>query len=149
MAVVLLIVVAFNAAFNAWQDFSTGRVLDSITGMIPAEVTVLRNGASARIPSADLVPGDIVDLTLGQKVPADLRLINVSSDLKFDRSILTGESDPIDAKVDDNNHNFLESERALHRCIERLLTDTYSQEHRNARNFGHLWFWTGYCRTDW
>ena len=74
LAVVLLIVVALQAVFNAQQDYSTSRILESITGMLPAEVTVLRNGSVARIPSADLVPGDIVDLSLGQKVPADLRV---------------------------------------------------------------------------
>ena len=74
LAVVLLIVVALQAVFNAQQDYSTSRILESISGMLPAEVTVLRNGAITRIPSAELVPGDIVDLSLGQKVPADLRV---------------------------------------------------------------------------
>lgn len=75
LAVVLLIVVAIQAGFNAYQDFSTSRILDSITGMLPAEVTVTRDGTMARIPAADLVPGDIVEISLGQKVPADLRLM--------------------------------------------------------------------------
>lgn len=42
--------------------------------MLPAEVTVLRDGKNVRVPSAALVPGDVVDLTLGQKVPADVRV---------------------------------------------------------------------------
>lgn len=42
--------------------------------MLPAEVTVLRDGKNLRIPSSALVPGDIVDLVLGQKVPADVRV---------------------------------------------------------------------------
>lgn len=116
LALVLLIVLLLQAGFNAWQDFSTSRLLDSITSLLPAEVLVLRNGASVRIPSSQLVPGDIVDLALGQKVPADLRILNASSDLKFDRSILTGESDPIEAKTECTSDNFLESEQPRAVC---------------------------------
>jgi len=63
----------------------------SIKDMLPAAVIVLRDGTQTSLPAADLVPGDLVQLSLGQKVPADLRLLEVSSDLKFDRSVLTGE----------------------------------------------------------
>lgn len=48
-------------------------------------------------------------ITLGCKLPADLRLIEISSDLKFDRSILTGESDAIPAAIDSTDSNFLET----------------------------------------
>jgi sodium/potassium-transporting ATPase subunit alpha len=91
LAVVLLVVVFFQAAFNAWQDFSTSRVMDSIKGMLPADVVVLRDGVQTSLPAASLVPGDIVHLIMGQKVPADVKLIDVSGDLRFDRSVLTGE----------------------------------------------------------
>lgn len=53
--------------------------------------------------------GDIVLLKLGAKVPADVRLIEVSSDVKFDRSILTGESVAVGATVDSTNENFMET----------------------------------------
>lgn len=74
LAVVLLIVTALQAVFNFWQDFSTSKILESITGMLPAEVTVIRDGRTARVASAQLVPGDVVEVGLGQKVPADLRV---------------------------------------------------------------------------
>lgn len=109
LAVVLLIVLVLNAVFNFWQDFSTSKILDSITGMLPSDVTVIRNGSVSRIAASQIVPGDIVELSLGQKVPADTRLLSVASDLKFDRSILTGESDAIDGKVDQTSENFLET----------------------------------------
>ncbi len=57
----------------------------------------------ARVPAPELVLGDIVHINMGCKVPADLRLIDVSSDLKFDRSILTGESNAIPATVENTN----------------------------------------------
>lgn len=91
LAVVLLVVVALQAAFNAWQDFSTSRVMASIKGMLPADVVVLRDSVQTSLPAASLVPGDIVHLVMGQKVPADVKLIDVSGDLRFDRSVLTGE----------------------------------------------------------
>lgn len=59
--------------------------------MLPSDVLVLRDSVQAKIPAKELVPGDIVTIGMGEKIPADLRLIEVSSDLQFDRSILTGE----------------------------------------------------------
>jgi sodium/potassium-transporting ATPase subunit alpha len=90
-AIVLLVVVVLQTIFNAWQDFSTSRVMASIRGMLPAGVVVLRDGVQTTLPASALVPGDLVNISIGQKVPADLKLIDVSGDLRFDRSILTGE----------------------------------------------------------
>ncbi|KZV66047.1 sodium-potassium ATPase [Peniophora sp. CONT] len=109
LAVVLLVVVLLQALFNAWQDFSTSRVMSSIKDMLPADVVVLRDGSQQSVPAIDLVPGDLVQIPLGQKVPADLRLIEVSSDLKFDRAVLTGESEPVSGKLDKTDDNFLET----------------------------------------
>ncbi|VDC04342.1 unnamed protein product [Peniophora sp. CBMAI 1063] len=109
LAVVLLVVVLLQALFNAWQDFSTSRVMSSIKDMLPADVVVLRDGSQTSVPAADLVPGDLVHIPLGQKVPADLLLVEVSSDLKFDRAVLTGESEPVSGKLDKTDDNFLET----------------------------------------
>jgi sodium/potassium-transporting ATPase subunit alpha len=91
LAVVLLVVVVLQAIFNAWQDFSTSRVMASIQDMLPDDVIVLRDGVQTTLPAASLVPGDLVHIVMGQKVPADVKLIEVSGDLRFDRSVLTGE----------------------------------------------------------
>ncbi|KAF8205169.1 hypothetical protein K438DRAFT_1818664 [Mycena galopus ATCC 62051] len=109
LAVVLLIVIAIQASFNAWQDYSTGNVMASIAGMLPTDVLVTRDGEKFKLPAAELVSGDIVWISLGQKIPADLRLLEVSSDLRFDRSILTGESNDIAATVNCTDQNFMES----------------------------------------
>ena len=58
--------------------------------MLPDECLVLRDCGQTEISALDLVPGDIVYVRLGDKIPADMRLIEVSMDLKFDKSILTG-----------------------------------------------------------
>jgi sodium/potassium-transporting ATPase subunit alpha len=82
----------------------------SITNMLPAEVRVTRNGSVTSVPASNLVKGDLVDIVLGQKIPADLRLITLGGDIRFDRSVLTGESDPIPGTVDSTSNNFLESQ---------------------------------------
>ena len=65
--------------------------MSSIKGMLPSDIMALRNAVQEKIPASELVTGDLVYISMGEKVPADLRLIEVSMDLQFDRSILTGE----------------------------------------------------------
>ncbi|WVQ67031.1 uncharacterized protein L199_005224 [Kwoniella botswanensis] len=109
LAVVLLIVIVIQTAFNAWQDFSTNRVMASISGLLPSAVLVLRDARQIQLPAKELVPGDIIYVSLGNKLPADIRFIDVSSDLKMDRSVLTGESEPIQGTVDMTDDNLLET----------------------------------------
>ncbi|KAI9500200.1 hypothetical protein BX070DRAFT_196062 [Coemansia spiralis] len=109
LGVAILLVIVLQASFNAWQEWTTSRVMASITGMLPTETLVTRNGAQTRIVATELVQGDIVHLRGGDKVPADLRLIEVSRDLRFDRSMLTGESDAVVATVAHTDGNYLET----------------------------------------
>lgn len=90
LACVLIAVWLIQAAFNAWQDWSTSRVMASIGTMLPDQCIVIRNGSHASISALDLVPGDIIVIKQGNKLPADVRLVEVSSDAMFDRAILTG-----------------------------------------------------------
>jgi len=83
--------------------------MNAILDLLPAEAVVVRNGQTTKTSSSDLVVGDIVKLTIGNKTPADIRLLSTSGDLRFDRSMLTGESDEIDGAVDNTDKNFLES----------------------------------------
>jgi sodium/potassium-transporting ATPase subunit alpha len=90
LGIVLLLVFAIQAGFNAWQDYSSSKVMNSIMSMLPDTCLVLRDGGQSEVPSTALVPGDILYVRLGDKIAADLRLLEVSMDLKFDRSVLTG-----------------------------------------------------------
>ncbi|KAI1262637.1 hypothetical protein F5Y18DRAFT_396864 [Xylariaceae sp. FL1019] len=112
LAIVLLAVFLIQAAFNAFQDWSSFRVMSSIKGMLPEDCIVIRNGAQVSLPAFGLVPGDIVSIKAGNKLPADVRFLQVSSDAKMDRSILTGESAPLAASVNSTDDNYLET-----RCI--------------------------------
>ncbi|PWY93909.1 Na/K ATPase alpha 1 subunit [Aspergillus sclerotioniger CBS 115572] len=109
LAIVLLAVFFIQAAFNAWQDWSSSRVMASITAMLPESCLVLRNGSLNVVSAPDIVPGDVVHLKAGNKLPADVRLVGVSNDVTFDRSILTGESLPVNGTVDSTDDNYLET----------------------------------------
>lgn len=81
----------------------------SISGMLPDDCSVLRDGHRVEANAVDLVPGDILYIKFGNKLPADVRFIEVSSDAKFDRSILTGESQPVPGAIDYTDKNYLET----------------------------------------
>jgi Ca2+ transporting ATPase len=67
----------------------------------PDEASVFRSGRVGRIPSSQIVPGDIVILSVGDKIPADCRLLSVSSSsFRVDQAILTGESASVSKSVD-------------------------------------------------
>ncbi|KAI0402196.1 hypothetical protein F4802DRAFT_379102 [Xylaria palmicola] len=112
LAIVLVAVFLLQAAFNAFQDWSSSRVMSSIKSMLPEDCLVIRNCVQMLLPAPELVPGDIVFIKAGNKLPADVRFLQVSSDAKLDRSILTGESVPLAASVDSTDENYLET-----RCI--------------------------------
>lgn len=81
----------------------------SITQMLPEECIVLRDGAQVRVDGRDVVPGDLLKITIGNKLPADVRFVEVSSDARFDRSILTGETLPLLGSIDSTDDNYLET----------------------------------------
>lgn len=82
--------------------------MKSIQSMMSATTTVVRDGQTTQIPTEDVVPGDIVVLSLGERVPADLRIVSVHG-LRVDQSILTGESEPVALRTKQTSDNYLES----------------------------------------
>src|SRR5690554_5641682 len=90
---VLFGAVLINAIIGFIQEGKAEAALDSIRSLLSAHATVLRDGVRREIDAAELVPGDIVLLASGDRVPADLRLIEVK-DLKVEEATLTGESMP-------------------------------------------------------
>ncbi|KAJ9663799.1 hypothetical protein H2201_005520 [Coniosporium apollinis] len=109
LAILILIVIFLQASFSAFQDWSTARTMDSILNLLPAEALAVRDGTASRVPYTDLVVGDIVKVSIGNKVPADIRLLSTSGDVRFDRSMLTGESDELEGATDITDPNFLET----------------------------------------
>ncbi|WDT78641.1 MAG: HAD-IC family P-type ATPase [Candidatus Manganitrophus sp.] len=90
----ILVIVLLNAALGFSQEYRAERALSALKKLEQPQVVVRREGAYLQIPSRDLVPGDIVAVEAGQKVPADGRLIETVQ-LKVDESQLTGESVPV------------------------------------------------------
>ena len=90
---VLLAAVVVNAIIGFIQEGKAESALDAIRAMLSPRAVVLRDGVRREIDAAELVPGDIVLLGSGDRVPADLRLLQ-SRELRVDESALTGESMP-------------------------------------------------------
>jgi magnesium-transporting ATPase (P-type) len=88
-----------NALVGFFQESKAEKAIEALSKMVLTEATVRRDGRKQRVNSTELVPGDIVLLQPGDKVPADLRLLLVRS-LQIDESALTGESVPVEKEVD-------------------------------------------------
>ncbi|HEY8379706.1 MAG TPA: HAD-IC family P-type ATPase, partial [Nannocystis sp.] len=89
-AVFIAVVLLANAAIGAWQEWRAEQGSRSLRQLLQVRATVLRGGA-VEIPAEDVVPGDVVLLESGMRVPADLRLLSHAG-LEVDESFLTGES---------------------------------------------------------
>jgi Ca2+-transporting ATPase len=96
-AVAIGIIVFFTAIFGFIQEWRTERALEALQKMATPSALVLREGVEKEIPAQELVPGDIIILSTGDRVPADARLIE-SMNLKIEESPLTGESVPVEKK---------------------------------------------------
>ena len=92
-------VVLINAIVGFVQESKAVKALSSLAQSMSVEATALRAGASVHMPAAGLVPGDVVLLRSGDKVPADMRIFT-TKELRVDESALTGESVPVNKGVE-------------------------------------------------
>jgi len=96
---VIFAVVFVNAIVGFLQESKAENAINALSKMVVTETTVRRDGRKMRVLSETLVPGDVVLLQSGDRVPADLRFFVVRS-LQVDESMLTGESVPVEKSVD-------------------------------------------------
>ncbi|XP_058222027.1 calcium-transporting ATPase 3, endoplasmic reticulum-type isoform X2 [Rhododendron vialii] len=90
---VILMILAANAAVGVITETNAEKALEELRAYQADVATVLRNGCFSILPATDLVPGDIVEVSVGCKIPADMRMIEMLTDqLRVDQAILTGES---------------------------------------------------------
>ena len=87
----IVVIVLLNALIGFIQAWRADRAMAALRQLAAAHATVLRGGQALEVPASTLVPGDIVLLEAGNKIPADLRLIEIAQ-LRVDESALTGES---------------------------------------------------------
>jgi Ca2+-transporting ATPase len=88
---VIFTVVVANSTIGFIQERKASKAIQAITRIVKSENIVVRNGEKTRLLSHEIVPGDIVQMYSGDKIPADMRLLH-TKDLKIDESLLTGES---------------------------------------------------------
>ncbi|MEA1914899.1 MAG: HAD-IC family P-type ATPase, partial [Campylobacterota bacterium] len=91
---VIFAVVIINVIVGFLQEVKAQEAIESLKNMVDTQAVVIRDGQKHEISSKDLVPGDIVLLESGFKIPADLRVLSFN-DLRVDESMLTGESLPV------------------------------------------------------
>jgi Ca2+-transporting ATPase len=97
-AAIIAVIVVFCAVLGFIQEYRAERALEALKKMLSPTITALREGREEEVPSKELVPGDILLLEAGDKIPADTRLIENHS-LRCDEAPLTGESVPVGKDV--------------------------------------------------
>lgn len=98
-AIVILSVVVINGIIGFVQEFRARKAIQSLAAMTAPMAHVIRDGREQEIPTEEVVPGDIITLAAGVRVPADARLFR-SDDLQADEAALTGESHPVSKQED-------------------------------------------------
>jgi len=94
-SVVIAVIVLFAVLLGFVQEYRAEKAIDALRKMAAPTATVLRDGAEVEVPARDLVPGDMILLNTGDRVPADARLIE-SVNLQIEEAALTGESVPVE-----------------------------------------------------
>src|SRR5947209_2351414 len=98
-AVLIIVIVIMNAILGFVQEYRAERSLEALKSLAAPKAHVLREGGVVAVPSRDLVPGEVVVLAAGDRVPADARLLEVAS-LRVNEASLTGESLPVSKAVE-------------------------------------------------
>jgi P-type Na+/K+ transporter len=75
---VVTAVIALNITVGFWQEFNAEKTMDSLRSLSSPTASAVRDGKTVTIPTAEIVPGDMVDMKMGDTVPADIRLVACS-----------------------------------------------------------------------
>ncbi len=92
--IAIFTIILLNAVLGFVQEYRAERSLAALKELAAPQATVIRDGIPEEIPAAELVIGDLISIKAGDRVPADIRLIE-DSDISVDESLLTGESEPV------------------------------------------------------
>ncbi|MBF0411033.1 MAG: HAD-IC family P-type ATPase [Candidatus Riflebacteria bacterium] len=96
---VVLAVVVVNSMIGFIQEYKAGKAIEALSSMVPENATVIRDGNVITIPVSEIVPGDIVQVAAGDRIPADMRIIQ-QKNLQVEEAALTGESVPSQKNID-------------------------------------------------
>ncbi|CDH55033.1 calcium-transporting atpase [Lichtheimia corymbifera JMRC:FSU:9682] len=99
--IVILLILIANATVGVLQESSAEKAIDALREYSPDEAKVIRLGQLSRIRAEELVPGDIINVSVGDKIPADARLLEIySSVFRVDQAVLTGESVSVTKQIE-------------------------------------------------
>ena len=98
-SIVIIAIVLVTAILGFIEEFRSGKAVEALNKMTVPTAMVVRDGKEVKVQTGEIVPGDVILLFTGDKVPADARLIKAVN-LKVDESSLTGESSPVNKNVD-------------------------------------------------
>ena len=97
-SVVIAVIVLFAVVLGFVQEYRAERAIEALRQMAAPTATVLRDGVEVRVPAKELVPGDVIVLHTGDRVPADARLLEAIN-LQVEEAALTGESVPVEKHI--------------------------------------------------
>lgn len=97
-ALFIFVIVLFSAGLGFLQEYRAEKALEALKGMLSPKITVLRGGKEVEVKTREVVPGDIVILEAGDRIPADIRVLR-SHSIMVDEASLTGESLPVEKKA--------------------------------------------------
>ncbi|XP_033166189.1 sodium/potassium-transporting ATPase subunit alpha isoform X2 [Drosophila mauritiana] len=108
LGIVLSAVVIVTGIFSYYQESKSSKIMESFKNMVPQFATVIREGEKLTLRAEDLVLGDVVEVKFGDRIPADIRIIEARN-FKVDNSSLTGESEPQSRGAEFTHENPLET----------------------------------------
>merc|ERR1719323_2450515 len=108
LGIVLTGVVVITGIFSYYQESKSSRIMESFKNLVPQFALCLREGDKVNIKAEDLTVGDVVEVKFGDRIPADIRVVEARG-FKVDNSSLTGESEPQTRSPDFTHENPLET----------------------------------------
>jgi sodium/potassium-transporting ATPase subunit alpha len=108
LGIVLTTVVVVTGIFSYYQENKSSRIMDSFKNMVPQFAIAIRDGQKVNLKAEELTIGDVVEVKFGDRVPADIRIIEARQ-FKVDNSSLTGESEPQSRGPEFSHENPLET----------------------------------------
>ena len=137
-AYVIFLVVILNALLGFFQEYRAEKAIESLKKLSSTKAKVIRNSTEKEIDASELVPGDLIVIEEGDRIPADARIVRCSN-LSVDESALTGESSPVDKTsdiligknisiADQKNMIFMNTTAARGRCIAVVVSTGMNTE---------------------